>query len=123
MKGTEGSCMSPMRQQMMQNMRAGMKDFNPMGLCQAMMTSLSNSTDMAAYATPETRPLFEEWARSVENDIETTLKETGPIDLDRLAARFQMSRDSVLYLVGRLVRDGKASISSIQATGTSPAAG
>jgi hypothetical protein len=123
MKGTEGMGMPPLMQRMMQNMMAGMKDFNPMGMCQAMMTSVSKSAEMAAYATPELRALFDDWARTVEKEIETALKESGPMDLDQLAARAKICRDSALHFVGRLVRDGKASISGIQATGTSPAAG
>ena len=61
--------MPPMMQQMMQKMMAGMQEFNPMAMCQAMMTSVGKAAEMAAYATPEVRTLFEEWARSVEDEM------------------------------------------------------
>jgi hypothetical protein len=125
-KGPEGMGMPPMMQELMQKMMAGMKDFNPMAMCQAMMTSVSKSAEIAAYATPEVRGLFEEWARSVEEEVEAALREAGQLDLDQLAARLKVSQESALYFLSRLVREGKASISGITATGAagkSPGAG
>ena len=52
---------------MMQGMMGSTGDFNPAAMCQAMMTSVGKAAEMAAYATPEVRTLFEEWARSVED--------------------------------------------------------
>jgi hypothetical protein len=115
-KGPEGMGMPPMMQELMQKMMAGMKDFNPMAMCQAMMTSVSKSAEIAAYATPEVRGLFEEWARSVEEEVEAALREAGQLDLDQLAARLKVSQESALYFLSRLVREGKASISGITAT-------
>ncbi len=109
--------MPPMMQQMMQKMMEGTKEFNPLAMCQAMMTSISKSAQMAAYATPEVRTLFEEWARSVEEEILTILKSQGEIDLGQLAAKLKIGPDSTLYFLGKLVRDGKATISGIRATG------
>jgi len=107
-----GMGMPPMMQQMM----GGMKDFNPMAMCQAMMTSVSKSAEMAAYATPEVRTLFEEWAQSVEAEILNALKARGQVDLNQLAAQLKISPESALYFLGKLVREGKATISGIQAT-------
>ena len=33
------------------------------------MTSVAAAAEMAAFATPEVRTLFEEWASSVENEM------------------------------------------------------
>jgi hypothetical protein len=121
-KGPEGMGMPPMMQELMQKMMAGMKDFNPMAMCQAMMTSVSKSAELAAYATPEVRGLFEEWARSVEEEVEAALREAGQLDLEQLAARLKVSQESALYFLSRLVREGKASISGITATGKSTGA-
>jgi hypothetical protein len=112
----EGMGMPPMMQQMMQKMMAGMQEFNPMAMCQAMLTSVSKSAEMAAYATPEVRTLFEEWARSVEEEVLTILKAQGQMDLNQLAARLKVNPDSALYFLGNLIRDGKATISGIKAT-------
>ena len=60
----EGMGMPPMMQQMMQKkMMAGMQEFNPMAMCKAMIASVGKAAEMAAYATPEVRTLFEESTR------------------------------------------------------------
>lgn len=111
-----GMGMPPMMQEMMQKMMGGMKEFNPMAMCQAMMSSVSKSAEMAAYATPEVRTLFEEWTRSVEEEVLTILKAQGQMDLKQLAARLKVNPESALYFLGKLVREGKATISGIRAT-------
>ena len=103
---------------MMQKMMGGMKEFNPMAMCQAMMTSVSKSAEMAAYATPEVRTLFEEWAGSVETEILTILKSQGRLDLAGLAATLKLSPETAFHFLGRLVREGKATISAVEATGS-----
>lgn len=113
---TEGMGMPPMMQQMMQKMMEGMKEFNPMAMCQSMMTSVAKSAEMAAYATPEVRTMFEEWSRSVEEEILTVLKARGPVDLNQLAAQLKISPESTLQFLAKLVREGRATISGIQAT-------
>ncbi|MBI2115483.1 MAG: hypothetical protein HYT85_10420 [candidate division NC10 bacterium] len=112
----EGMGVPPMMQQMMQKMMAGMQEFNPMAMCQAMMTSVAKSAELAAYATPEARGLFEEWARSVEEEVLALLKKRGRVDLPELAHELKISTESALYFLGKLVREGKATISGIQAT-------
>jgi hypothetical protein len=114
---SEGMGMPSMMQEMMQKMMAGMKEFNPMAMCQAMMTSVSKSAEMAAYATPEVRVLFEEWARSVEEEILSLLRARGQMDLDQLASQLKISPESALYFLGKLVREDKAAISAVRATG------
>lgn len=118
----EGMGMPPMMQQMMQKMMEGMREFNPMAMCQAMITSVGKAAEMAAYATPEVRTLFEEWARSVEDEILTILKVRGPVSLEQLAAQLKVSPESALSFLGKLVRDGKVVISEVRATGTPGAA-
>ncbi len=113
---TEGKAMPSMMREMMSGMMSGTKDFNPAAMCQAMMTSVGKSAEMAAYATPEVRTLFEEWARSVEEEVWAALKARGPVDLATLAAALKIGPDSLLYFVGKLVREGKATIDSIRAT-------
>ena len=109
--------MPPMMQQMMQKMMGGAGEFNPAAMCQAMMTSVGKSAEMAAYATPEIRTLFEEWARSVEDEVLAALKARGQPDLATLAGALKISPESALYFLGKLVRAGKVTIDSITATG------
>jgi hypothetical protein len=95
----------------------GTGGFDVSAMCQAMMTSVGKAAEMAAYATPEVRTLFEEWARSVEGEVLAALRARGPLDLATLAAALQISPESALTFLGKLVREGKATISGIRATG------
>src|SRR5512135_1250575 len=115
---SEGMNVPPMMQQMMQGMMGGMQEFNPMAMCQAMMTSVGKAAEMAAYATPEVRTLFEEWARSVQDEVLATLKSRGPLELEALAAALKISPESALFFLSRLVREVKATIGAVRATGT-----
>lgn len=114
----EGMGMPPMMQSMMQKMMGSTGEFGPAAMCQAMMTSVGKAAEMAAYATPEVRTLFEEWARSVEEEVLATLQARGPLDLAALAGVLQIGPESALHFLGKLVREGKASIAGIRATGT-----
>ena len=107
--------MPSMMRQMMEKMGAS-GEFNPAAMCQAMMTSVGKSAEMAAYATPEVRTLFEEWARSVQDEVLSTLKAKGPLDLVALAGALKVSPESALFFLGKLVREGKATIGSIDAS-------
>jgi hypothetical protein len=101
---------------MMEAMGAAGGDVNPAAMCQAMMTSVGKAAEMAAYATPEVRTLFEEWAHSVEEEVLAALRSRGPLDLAALAAALKISPESALYFLGKLVREGKARIGGIEAT-------
>lgn len=113
-----GFGMPPMMQEMMKSMSTGMGEFNPMAMCQAMMTSVSKSAEMAAYATPEVRTLFEEWAQNVGEELLSVLRARGRMDLAELASALKISPEGALFFLGRLVREGKASITGIQAAGS-----
>jgi FeoC like transcriptional regulator len=105
---------TPEMPKMMGQMMAGIEGFDPMAMCQAMMTSVSKSAEMAAYATPEVRALFEEWARSVEEEVGAALNEAGRLGLDQLAARLKISPESVMYFLARLVKAGTVSASDVK---------
>jgi hypothetical protein len=105
---------------MMQEIAGGANEFNPMAMCQAMMTSVSKSAEMAAYATPEVRTLFEEWAENVAAEVLAVLRTRGRVDLAELASALKISREGALFFLGRLVREGKATISGIEASGGNP---
>lgn len=113
-----GEGMPSMMREMMERMGAGGGGFDPAAMCQAMMSSVGKSAELAAYATPEIRTLFEEWARSVQDEVLTTLRSRGPLDLEALAGALKISPESALFFLGRLVREGKASIGAVRATGT-----
>lgn len=111
----EGGGMPGMMRQMMEKMGGG--ELNPAAMCQAMMTSVGKSAELAAYATPEVRTLFEEWARSVEEELLAALRARGPLDLAGLAGAVKISPESALFFLGKLVRERKVTIDSVRAVG------
>ncbi len=115
---SRGGGMASMMQGMMSSMSGDSDDFSPMAMCHAMMNSVSKSAEMAAYATPEVRTLFEEWAGNVEAEVLTILRSRGKVDLTELASALKISPESALFFLGKLVREGKVKISGIEfATG------
>jgi hypothetical protein len=92
-------------------------ELNPLAMCQAMMSSVSKAAEMAAYATPEVRTLFEEWAENVGAEVLSVLRTRGRVDLEELASALKISPEGALFFLGRLVREQKATISGIELRG------
>lgn len=115
----DGAGVPPMAKQMMEKMCGG-GEFGPAAMCQGMM--VGKTAETAEYATPEVRKLFEEWARSLEKQVLAVLRARGPLDLATLASALEISPESALYLLGKLVGDGRATMGSIRATGARDAA-
>ncbi len=82
-------------------------DFNPMEMCHKMMTSMGKSSELASYATPEVRALFEEWTEQIENEIFNYIKETGTTDPEKLAEHFKLSKNSINFFLTKLAQKGK----------------
>ncbi len=117
MMGGGGSHMMGMMKNMMGTMRGGKREgedkdcgpngFNPMEMCHKMMMSMGKSSELASYATPEVRALFEEWSEQIENEIFNFIKETGTAQPDKLAEQFKLSKDSVNFFLTRLAQKNK----------------
>lgn len=105
-----------MMSEMMQNMMKGMGGDMP-EMCMKMMEQMSGSVaeaaNIAALAGPEIRGLFEEWARALEEEITSFVKEKGKVNPSDIAAKLKISEESVLFLVGKLAREGKLVIGEI----------
>ena len=106
---------------MMDKMMGGMKDknFNPMEMCKQMTESVAATAEIAGFATPEVRALFEDWASEVEKEILTVIKEEGQISPLRIAEKFKISEDSALYFISKLIRDKKIKVNAEFADETS----
>ena len=113
----EGMGMSPMMRQMMERMMAGGPESGLMDCCRAMMTSSEASADLSADTAPEVRALFEEWVRGVEDEMLAVLRARGPLDVADLAAALKISPESALHFLGKLVREGKATLAGTRASG------
>jgi hypothetical protein len=91
--------------------------FNPMDMCKKMMSSINQSSELATFATPEIRGLFEEWVGQLDNEVLDFVKKTKSTDPDQVAAHLKISRESAVYLLSRLAQKGIISF-SVQYQGT-----
>lgn len=97
------------RQMMKEMMGEG---FNPMEMCKGMIDSITKSAEMATYATPELRALFEEWLGQIEAEILEFLKGQKAVTPENVADHFKLSKKSAVFLLAKLAREGKVKISA-----------
>jgi len=85
-----------------------------MQMCQQMTGAVIEIGKMASFATPEIRGLFEEWAKAVEGEILEFLKEQQSSTPAQIAAKLKLTEESVLFLIGKLAREGKLKITGVK---------
>jgi hypothetical protein len=85
-------------------------EFAPWDMCKKMMESITTSGETAAFATPELRDLFREWCSQVEEEILKVVRENGQSDPQTIAQTLKISRESVVYLLTKLAKEGKLSL-------------
>lgn len=71
-----------------------------------MMTGFTETANTAKFATPELRGLFSEWCEQIEKEILDFIKESKIINIEKLAAKFNLSEESVKYLINKLAGKG-----------------
>ena len=81
-------------------------------VCRRMMQAVGRANDLASYATPELRQIFEEWLGQIEGEILQAVKEGGQSNVSSLAQRFKLSAESVQFILLRLARQGKIDLSA-----------
>lgn len=84
--------------------------FNPMEMCRGMVGSITKSAEMATYATPELRALFDEWLGQIEAEVLEYLKDKEAVAPDDVAGHFKLSKESAIFLLSKLAREGKINI-------------
>ena len=100
--------MGMMKKMMGQMQEGGMM---PMQMCRMMTDSVARAAEMATWATPELRALFDDWAGQVKEELLAKLAEQdGEVDLGAIAQELQLSPDSVAFLLVGLAREGKVSL-------------
>jgi hypothetical protein len=85
---------------------------SPWDMCRRMMDGVGRANDLASYATPELRQIFEEWLAQIEGEILQAVNESGQSDVDSLAQRFKLSPESVQFVLFHLARQGKIDLSA-----------
>ena len=79
------------------------------------LSAVSQSYELATYSTPELRGLFNDWVNSIEQEMLGLLKGHRKVDPDEIAGNFKLTRESVIFMLGKLAREGKV---KMQASGT-----
>ena len=69
---------------------------------------------LAGFASPELRGLFEEWLRALEQEVLTVLQDKGSCEPATLAQQLRLSEDSIIFLLAKLVREGKVKITEVK---------
>lgn len=112
MMGGKGSMMDMMGSMMGPKSEKGSAQdgFNPMDMCKKMMATISQSSEIATFATPEVRQLFEEWVQQVDEEILNLVKGESVVSPDQIAEKLKISKSSAIYFLSRLAQKGKISI-------------
>ena len=99
--------------EMMSTMMGGMQksrmggNSSMMGMCAEMMGNKTKSSKEESYSTNELMDLFKDWCSHVEDEIIAFINKTGNIDEDKIAAKFNLSKESVAHLLKNLNEAGK----------------
>ena len=74
----------------------------PWDMCCEMMTGMKETANTAKFATSELRGLFDEWCQQIEKELLDFIKEKGSIKVAEIAEKFNLSEESIKYLLSRL---------------------
>lgn len=78
-----------------------------MEMSKEVLTAVSHSFELATYSTPELRGLFNDWMQAIEQEMIDFVKGRGKVDPDGIAEKLRLSRESVIFVLGKLAREGK----------------
>ncbi len=82
----------------------------PWDMCKKMMTSMSKTSELATFATPEVRQLFEEWAAQIESEVWAYIQTHPDEPTEKIAEHFKLSVESITYFLTRLAAQGKINL-------------
>jgi predicted transcriptional regulator len=87
----------------------------PWDMCKKMMSTMGKTSELATFATPEVRGLFEEWAAQMEEEILSYVQESKTDDVEKIAEHFKLSRNSITFFLTRLANKGKINLKAQKA--------
>lgn len=88
---------------------------NPVEMSKEVISAISHSYELATYSTPELRGLFNDWLGEIEREILEFLSDRNRADPDEVAGNFKLERESAIFILSKLAREGKI---NIQASGS-----
>ena len=87
---------------------------NPIEMSKEVLAAISHTYELANYSTPELRSLFNDWLGEIERLVVDFVIRQKKADPDEIAAQFNLNRDSAIFIVSKLTREGKV---TMQASG------
>jgi len=87
---------------------------NPVEMGKEVISAISHSYELATYSTPDIRGLFNDWLGEIEREILEFFADRGREDPDVVAKYFRLERESVIFILSKLAREGKI---NLQASG------
>lgn len=87
---------------------------NPVEMSKEVISAISHSYELATYSTPELRGLFNDWLGAIEREVIEFLADRNKVDPDEVAGHFRLERESVIFILSKLAREGKI---NLQASG------
>jgi hypothetical protein len=85
-----------------------------MQMCEQMTGTVIEIGRLAGFASPELRGLFEEWVKALEIELIDFLQGKGSCPPADLVVQLKLSEESILFLIGKLVREGKLKITGVK---------
>lgn len=80
---------------------------NPVDMSKEVLSAISHSYELATYSTPELRELFNDWLGEIEHELLEFLKDRERASYDEVAGHFRLKRESVIFIMSKLAREGK----------------
>ena len=87
---------------------------NPTEMSKEVLSAVSQSYELATYSTPELRGLFNDWVQAIEGEIIGFLKDRQNVDPDEVAKNFRLTRESAIFVLGKMAREGKITMQASQ---------
>lgn len=74
------------------------------------LAAISHTYSLASYATSELRSLFNDWLSEIERLITEFVRDRKRVDPGEVARHFKLRHDSVIFILGKLTREGRISM-------------
>jgi len=83
---------------------------NPVEMSKEVLAAISHSYELASYATPELRSLFNDWLGEIELRVINFVNNRNRVDPQELASHFKLTTESIIFVLGKLAREGKVTM-------------
>jgi hypothetical protein len=87
----------------------------PSSRCGSITGQALDTDELAKYATPELRTLFEDWLLQLEEEIVAFTRNKEAVSPEEVAGEFKLSRESAIFILDKLAQKGRISIDGASA--------